>query len=618
MVVSPARCALIGIVVLASAAVAGSTRAASVSGPTNTAAPSVAGIAAVGKQLVALPGSWVGSGTLHYASQWYRCDAGGGHCSSVHGASASTYTLVAADTGKTVGLTVRVTDSTGTATAYASLVGPIAPRTSALVSAVRPSVTGTPAVGAALTVSAGTWTITPSSVSYAWQRCNANGRACTPIAGASTPTYAPNTTDVGHALVALVTATAGAQTQATLGRATSAVAGVAPAPAPTTSTRPTITGSARVHARLSAVPAPATGATFHYQWYRCDPTGAHCNSIHGATASSYTAVATDAAKTIGVTVGVTANGTATATYSSLVGPIAAAAATLAATAQPTVTGNPTVGQALTVSPGTWSAPTTSLAYAWQHCNTNGRICVAIPGANAASYSPTADDVGHELVAVVTAANGAATQPAFSLATAAIAAPPVLANTSRPTLSGTEKVGQRLTASPGTWAGSAPISYSYQWYRCDQSAAHCSSIHGATAPTYTLVAADATRTIGLTVTARDTGGSKAAYASVAGPIAPVAATLFATAQPALSETPIVGKALTVAGGSWSVTAASTTVQWERCNANGRICVPIAGATTTTYTVTAADVGHALIVLTSATAGSVTQAVLSTATAAATAS
>ncbi len=42
-------------------------------------------------------------------------------------------------------------------------------------------------------------------------------------------------------------------------------------------------------------------------------------------------------------------------------------------------------------------------------------------------------------------------------------PPV--NTSAPSVSGTPRVGETLTASPGGWSGTAPISYAYSWQRC---------------------------------------------------------------------------------------------------------------------------------------------------------
>jgi hypothetical protein len=61
-----------------------------------------------------------------------------------------------------------------------------------------------------------------------------------------------------------------------------------------------------------------------------------------------------------------------------------------------------------------------------------------------------------------------------------------ANTAAPTVSGTARVGEKLTAANGSWSGGAPVAYRYQWQRCTDT---CKNIPGATASTYTLAAAD---------------------------------------------------------------------------------------------------------------------------------
>jgi Calcineurin-like phosphoesterase len=84
-----------------------------------------------------------------------------------------------------------------------------------------------------------------------------------------------------------------------------------------------------------------------------------------------------------------------------------------------------------------------------------------------------------------------------------------ANTSPPTISGSPVQGQTLTADPGSWSGTAPLAYAYQWRRCDAGGGSCSDIAGATATSYTLVAADVGSTIRVRVTATNSAGSAAA-------------------------------------------------------------------------------------------------------------
>ena len=100
-----------------------------------------------GKQLTGSTGIWSGSGVIGYGYQWYRCDAAGAHCKSVHGATKPTYTLVAKDVGQTLGFAVHATDATGTATAYASLVGPVAAADATLVPTAQPTIAGVASAG---------------------------------------------------------------------------------------------------------------------------------------------------------------------------------------------------------------------------------------------------------------------------------------------------------------------------------------------------------------------------------------------------------------------------------------------------------------------------------------
>jgi hypothetical protein len=85
---------------------------------------------------------------------------------------------------------------------------------------------------------------------------------------------------------------------------------------------------------------------------------------------------------------------------------------------------------------------------------------------------------------------------------------VPANTVAPTTSGTVQVGQSLAAQNGTWL-SSPVSYSYQWARCDAAGANCAPIAGATTQSYVIGPADAGTTLAVIVTASNAYGSASA-------------------------------------------------------------------------------------------------------------
>ena len=50
-----------------------------------------------------------------------------------------------------------------------------------------------------------------------------------------------------------------------------------------------------------------------------------------------------------------------------------------------------------------------------------------------------------------------------------------ANTAPPTIAGTAHEGDTLTADPGTWTGTQPIKYAFEWQRCTATGASCAAI-----------------------------------------------------------------------------------------------------------------------------------------------
>jgi hypothetical protein len=103
-------------------------------------------------------------------------------------------------------------------------------------------------------------------------------------------------------------------------------------------------------------------------------------------------------------------------------------------------------------------------------------------------------------------------------TAAVAQPPV--NTAAPTVSDTTpEVGQALTASPGTWTGTQPIAFAYQWLRCNSGGQQCAAIQDAAAQEYTVRPADLNATLRVRVTATNASGSATAQSDATARVAP---------------------------------------------------------------------------------------------------
>jgi hypothetical protein len=82
------------------------------------------------------------------------------------------------------------------------------------------------------------------------------------------------------------------------------------------------------------------------------------------------------------------------------------------------------------------------------------------------------------------------------------------NTAAPAVSGTVAVGQTLTAGTGTWLN-FPVTYAYQWQRCDPTGANCAPVSGATAQTYVLTSSDVGFTLEVAVAASSVNGTASA-------------------------------------------------------------------------------------------------------------
>jgi hypothetical protein len=262
---------------------------------------------------------------------------------------------------------------------------------------------------------------------------------------------------------------------------------------------------------------------------------------------------------------------------------------------PAISGVLQQGQTLTEANGSWSNSPTSFMYQWEDCDSSGGNCTPIANTNSQTYTLSPGDVGHAILVQETATNFAGSATANSAPTGPVA-PLAPASTSPPTISGTPHEGQRLTEGHGSWTNN-PTSYSYQWYACDSSGNNCAPINHANGPAFTLSAAEVGYTIVVQETATNAGGSTAASSAATAPVTPFAPAN--TSPPTISGTPQDGQTLTEAHGSWKNSPTSYSYQWQDCDGSGRGCTSIASANAQTYTPSAADIGHTIVVQETAT-------------------
>ncbi len=351
----------------------------------------------------------------------------------------------------------------------------------------------------------------------------------------------------------------------------------------------------------------ASSGGYSYVWQRCDSSGNNCSAIGGATASTYAVVSADLGNTLRTVV--TASNIAGSTASSA--SAATGVVTLAGSVNPPVntvapvitlpTGEtvPELGDILFASAGTWtgSFPMT-FAYSWAKCPAADPLngpCTAIPGATLSFFTVPAALYGYRIRVRVTASNSAAVVPQTSAATEVVSATaPSLSVT--PAIQGQNVVDQTLSVGTGTWFGSTPLTFTYQWKRCNPvgDLASCVPIALATKSTYVPTTADIGFSLRVYITATNPAGASTGFTNHTYPVVdkqhfkplPVS-------PPAIAGTLQIGRQLTADAGSFDGdTPITTKLQWQRCDATGAACRAIAKATKVVYFPTVNDLGSTL--------------------------
>ena len=224
-------------------------------------APKINGIPAAGKTLTATVGMW-GPAPVKLAYQWY---VGG---TRISGATNADYTVVAADAGKALTVTV-----TGTKAGYKTTQKSAESVVPAGVIGSTPRILGTAKVGYRLSVTAGVWAPSGVALAYQWY---ASG---VPVSGATGSSFLLTAAQRGKAMSVRVTGSAGGYPALSVFSARTAVVAAGSLSART----PVISGKAKVGKKLTAKPGVwgPMPVTLRYQWY------ANGKKISKATKSSY-------------------------------------------------------------------------------------------------------------------------------------------------------------------------------------------------------------------------------------------------------------------------------------------------------------------------------------------
>lgn len=443
-----------------------------------------------------------------------------------------------------------------------------------LKNSVKPTVGGTVKVGSTVTASAGKWSPSKAKFAYQWL---IDGL---PVRGAIARSFTASPEQQGHKLTVQVTASKPSYPTASARAATQTIAlGTL-----TSASSPEITGTPRVDDILTSTPgvwAPQPVRTA-YQWF------ADHKPIDGATSRTFSPGADLAGKR--VTVQVTGSKLGYADLISTSAPTPAiAAGPLQNTAKPTIAGSPRVGSKLTPSPGSWSKPGLTYAYQW---SVGGRRVESMPDG---SYTPVAGDIDQPVALQVTASRpGYVTTSAVSAPTKAVLHG-ILTMKTKPSIHGHARVGDKLTATPGSWSPGPKLSF--QWYSGRHKISH------ATSQTFVPTAGFRGDAIRVKIIARRPGYTTAS--SISAPTSAISAgRILFSAAPTISGTAKVGSRLKVNPGTFQPRGATVHYQWLR---DGKV---ISKSTHTTRKLTRADAGSKLAVRLTFSARGYTKRVVTT--------
>ncbi|HEX3511839.1 MAG TPA: hypothetical protein VHT27_12160 [Solirubrobacteraceae bacterium] len=556
--------ALVTAVVLAATAFAA---------PTDNISPEVQGVAKLGGRISCASGSWSGGVSKFYFS-WVR-DGLPIEARYTH-SEYPEYILQKADEGHEVWCiaTAKGEGTEVSAESWNSVclgachVSPPEPP----VNRAKPEVSGTGEVGKTLKCSEGTWEGNPKpTLSYHWLRDERE------IQGQTTSSYTVAAEDEGHKLSCKVLAVNSVGESFAISSNNITVLGHPPTPV---EGQPTVVeGVGNVGETLTCNHGGWSGTapiTFSFQWYLGG------EEIPNATGQTLLVQASYEGQNVSCEVTARNSVNVAKEKSAQFG---IGEQTPVSTQRPTIAGKAEVGQKLSCSKGEWTGNPVKFEYTWHRME--GGLEREV-GTHSSEYTVVSADQGYPLYCTVKAENsakkvGTAKSEAFVIPEAGKVKPH---NEALPSISGIAGAGHTLKCERGTWGGSEPVSFEYQWVRDadGQGEVEIKEPEG-TKETYGEQVADVGHSLTCRVTARNGGGTgQASSAAFEIPGSKPTNTQAPSISPA--GTASVGETLTCLQGAWEGTPAPKyTYRWFREGIDTAV-------TGYVYKVTKADAGYIL--------------------------
>ena len=304
--------------------------------------------------------------------------------------------------------------------------------------------------------------------------------------------------------------------------------------AASTADTPALSGTSTAEeGELSFAPGSWTGVPtpeLSYQWYACTNqislaehiVPAFCSAVDGANGTTFDPSSEHVGKYIAATVigqsaGTSATTWITATSTEVIlRPQASVKPGISGTLIATVAGTNTLNAYL----GEWTGyPTPTLTKQWYACtsytyapqDTVPTGCTAISGAIGDTLN-VIPEFANKFISIAVQAESEGTSPRTWWSATTTRVEMKAAATTKPSITGTARVGRQLTANKGMWTGAPTPNYTYQWYSCGSRVTatksavpgNCTQIAGATGLRYTLKAAQRNKFVTIAVTA--TSGS----------------------------------------------------------------------------------------------------------------